>query len=74
MMKCSEIFSSSEKDDTITTSLSTILDVLACQISYENKATELKRKTKIGLLKRSDKIANKNCGRQSNGSPNMPTS
>ena len=38
------------------------------------KQIELKRKNKIGLLKRSDKIANKNCDRQSNGSPKMPTS
>lgn len=48
MMKCLEIFSSSGK--MILLLLSTILDVLACQISYENKANGVeKEKPKLAF-------------------------
>lgn len=50
MMKCSEIFSSSGKMILSLLLLSTILDVLACQISYENKANRVeKEKPKLAF-------------------------
>ena len=43
MMKCLEIFSSSGKMILSLLLLNTILDVLACQISYENKANRVEK-------------------------------
>lgn len=43
MMKCLEISSSSGKMILSLLLLSTILDVLACQISYENKANRVEK-------------------------------